>query len=304
MRATTTAVVDAINRRLRADYIAKILVGERGPVIEALVQQNGLDLYFGSCFGVDLNPLTSLVRDLRLSGRPAQKRVRAPSTPPSPSPEDPSPEQLRELVNGITRRTGRLSFWMYAHILYGSEGPVVQALVLEHELQEYGVFRKVGFGRLKLLLRDILQAPDTFTNQAAFSRPDATPGKRVTPDDQADAQMPKDSEETTPLPRLVDRGNQLPTASEMQQLLEWRASDRNAKSDADVDRWLRIHRGYAAASWFYLVDDHAGRAADPCELGAMCCQLASSLQTRLTWKGRLSEFQRLYSAAKVRVLST
>jgi GxxExxY protein len=70
---------------------------------------------------------------------------------------EPSMAELRETIRAIREREGvGLSPWMYAHVLHGSEGSKVEALVEEHRLEQYGMLRPLGFARVKELVSEAL----------------------------------------------------------------------------------------------------------------------------------------------------
>jgi Sigma-70, region 4 len=63
---------------------------------------------------------------------------------------------VAEMVASILQATGRgLTCSILAHILTGSKGPVVNALVTHYELPQYGALRNVGYEAIKQEIRAI-----------------------------------------------------------------------------------------------------------------------------------------------------
>ena len=71
---------------------------------------------------------------------------------------EPAPDEVGETIRVIRARVGApLSATMYAHVLHGSRGPQVDALVAAHRLEQYGMWRPIGYARVKELVDEALR---------------------------------------------------------------------------------------------------------------------------------------------------
>ena len=71
---------------------------------------------------------------------------------------EPSPGEVEEAIQSTLARVGTpLSAGMYAHVLHGSQGPRVDALVAAHGLEQYGIWRALGHERVKALVDEALR---------------------------------------------------------------------------------------------------------------------------------------------------
>ena len=74
------------------------------------------------------------------------------------APIEPSIEEMQAMILALREQIGTpLSPWMYAHVLQGSQGPKVGALVEAHCLEQYGALRPLGCARVKVLVDDALR---------------------------------------------------------------------------------------------------------------------------------------------------
>jgi len=74
------------------------------------------------------------------------------------APIEPSIEEMQAMILALREQIGTpLSPWMYAHVLQGSQGPKVGALVEAHCLEQYGALRPLGYARVKVLVDDALR---------------------------------------------------------------------------------------------------------------------------------------------------
>lgn len=72
---------------------------------------------------------------------------------------EPSVAEIAEAIRAIRERVGApLSPWMYAHVLHGSRGPKVEALVAAHGLMHHGRWRQLDHARVKALVDGALRA--------------------------------------------------------------------------------------------------------------------------------------------------
>jgi hypothetical protein len=98
----------------------------------------------------------AVVRRLRLEESRTSPEESTFGRDPHADSDEPSLQDVQNLVRGIRAQTGPLSFAMCTHILYGSKGPKVAALVSAYALTEYGLLHDVGFGRIKRLIKEAL----------------------------------------------------------------------------------------------------------------------------------------------------
>ncbi len=254
----------------------------------------------GSFSAIDHKQLTALIGAAR--GERSNTSVAAYSRVPVAIASEPSPREMHDLVDSVRAAVGSQPYWIFAHILYGSRGPTIDALVARYEPPYYGALRGFGFKRVKHLVEEAVNGKRRDPAQIASSSlsepqvPDQPlPDARLEADDGECAPFSEQdsgsgSEGPALLQRLAECGEDLPSVVDVQAFLDLRTGNPTADTHARLDRWLRVHRGRAAASWLCLEDERARSDALPGEIGAMCCWLAplAEQEDDLERKTRLS----------------
>ncbi len=139
---------NAVGDNLSVFMLTHILVGDRGPVVDAVVGFYRLDHLHGTLQALGYEKTKQLVMQVP---KPPKKVKSVLSIAPHESALDADElAQVADLVATIQEKIGS-GLWptMYAHILFGSKGPKVDELEATHGFAEYGTLRSWGFPRVK-----------------------------------------------------------------------------------------------------------------------------------------------------------
>jgi len=143
-----------VGQPLTHTLIARVLVGQTTPDVEALVVHHNLP-HYGALKGVPRRDVGRLIDVLRAPSRPA----------PAPRPDvadtreqaaplpDPDVAPLVVAIRATT--TDRIGTTMVAHILFGSQGPRVNALRERCHPPHDGALRALGIKRVVELVRAV-----------------------------------------------------------------------------------------------------------------------------------------------------
>lgn len=141
-----------VGHPLTHTLIERVLVGQVTPEVEALVAHHTLP-HYGALKGVPRRDVGRLIDVLRVPSRPApapHSDVADTREQAAPLP-DPDVAPLVAAIRATT--TDRIGTTMVAHILFGSQGPRVNALRELHHPPHDGALRVLGIQRVMDLVR-------------------------------------------------------------------------------------------------------------------------------------------------------
>ncbi len=153
--AMVAAIEGQVGKRLINTLIARVLVGQRAPEIEALVASHHLP-HYGALKGMPRRDVGRLLDVLRATGLPTiepplPRPMEEPAPPPAPTLAD-----VAVLVTAIRAAAPEpIGVMMVAHILFGSHGPRVDALRERCHPPHDGTLRALGIKRVVELVRAV-----------------------------------------------------------------------------------------------------------------------------------------------------
>jgi Sigma-70, region 4 len=151
------SILQATGGGLSYNILAHILAGSKGPITIALVAHYNLWQQYGSFKPTRQKEILRAIQVAHYTGRSNAVETQANNVDAiNESAADLTSSVVAEMVASILQATGRgLTCSILAHILTGSKGPVVNALVTHYELPQYGALRNVGYEAIKQEIRAI-----------------------------------------------------------------------------------------------------------------------------------------------------
>ena len=162
LRETLEAIYRAAGTDIPNRLLAYLLGGDTGTVVEALVEHYHLQFAHGAFGAIRHTHLKAMVREARGHPSPRVASVVHPYAEAGhpPAPHAPDREEIRAMANAVRASVAhRLGDAMCGHILFGSHGPVVDALLATYAPPHYGELRALGIKRVMELLKDVRTNP-------------------------------------------------------------------------------------------------------------------------------------------------
>lgn len=151
---TINAIFAIAGDDIADSILTDLLLGSARPVIAALVGHYSLQFSHGAFADIDRKRLKTLIRDVRRADRRLPPMTVGHVDVACASVDDPERVEVVSLVADIRACIGRyLSSTMCAHILHGSHGLRVDALVQEYRPPHYGRLRPLGIKRVQELTK-------------------------------------------------------------------------------------------------------------------------------------------------------
>lgn len=154
------AIRGTVGKPLRRTIVAQVLVGHTSPEVVALVAHHALP-HYGALKGLRRGEVARLI-EVICPEPPALNRA-SPRDMPRPqrgatdgcaTPGDGAVTDVVLLIADIRAVvTETISVWPLSHILFGSRGPMVDALRERYHPPHDGVLRPLGIERVKELVR-------------------------------------------------------------------------------------------------------------------------------------------------------
>jgi hypothetical protein len=142
-------ILNATGGDLTSGIMAGIFAGSRRPVVEALVAHYHLEAAFGTLAPLEPAAIKPHIVHARRT-KPRPEAIPGMDLPHAEAMHTPDPAIVAPMVVEIEQAIGyRLWGVMLAHILRGSAGPKVTALVTQHNVPYYGALREFGFSTVK-----------------------------------------------------------------------------------------------------------------------------------------------------------
>lgn len=149
------AIFAAAGNDITDSILADLLSGSTRTVVVALVEHYALQFAHGAFADIERKRLKALVRDARrATPRTRDEDVACVNM------SEPEMEEVARLVAEVRACVGpNLSYWMYGHILHGSHGPQIDALVATYQPPHYGRLRGLGIKRVLALVKSAHMQP-------------------------------------------------------------------------------------------------------------------------------------------------